>query len=202
MFALGSHASAPLRLSIFSVEVKLNYSACPLFGRVHHAGIEGPRIHVEADGAMVEFARIHHAMNRIGRVDGAGMRDIHLNRVGGFEPAGSTVQILMDEVKVFHVQAADGNGHPAILVAMIVHRTGLPDLPANSHQFVKRSPVDEIPGVVLPVPVQVGSERVSADRSVLQKTAYWLSRHEGRLGQLAKAINESLDGNRLYSGGH
>jgi hypothetical protein len=202
MFMLRSHASVPLRLSIFGVEVELYCPACPLFGRVHHAGIEGPRIHVQADGALVEFARIHHAMNGIGWVDGAGMRDIHLDRVGGFEPAGSTIQVLMNEMKIFHVQTADGNGHPAILVAMIVHRTGLADLPANGHQFVKRSPVDEIASVVLPVPVQVRSERVSADGSVLQKTAYRLGWPEGGLGQLAQAVNESLDGNRFYSGRH
>ena len=111
-------------------------------------------------------------------------------------------QILMNQMKILHLQAPDGNRHPAILVAMIVHRTRLPDLPANGHQFVKRSAVDEIAGVVLPVPVQVRSERIGADGRVLQKAPHWLGRAEGRLGQLPQSFDECLNGNRFYCGGH
>ena len=60
-------------------------------------------------------------MHGIGGIDGAGMSDIHLDGVGGFEAATAPLQILMNQMKVLHLQAPDGDRHPAILVAMIVH---------------------------------------------------------------------------------
>src|ERR1039457_6412605 len=103
---------------------------------------------------------------------------------------------------VLDLQAPNGNRHPAILVAMIVHRTRLPNLPTNGHQLVKRRPVDEISRVVLAIPVQVRSERICADGSLLQKAPNRLSRTEGRFGQLPQPLDESLDGNGLDRGRH
>ena len=76
---------------------------------------------MQADRALVEFPRIQYAMHRIGGIHGARLGDIHLDNVGGLEPAGSTFQILVHEMKVLYLQAPDRNRHPAILVAMIVH---------------------------------------------------------------------------------
>ncbi len=55
----------------------------------------------------------------------------------------------MENVKIFHQQAADGDGHPAVLVAVVVNRTGLTDLPANGHQFVETGLVDQVASVML-----------------------------------------------------
>src|SRR5579864_4258253 len=85
---------------------------------------------------------------------------------------------------------------------MVVYRTRLPDLPANRHQFVQRRSVNEISGVMLPVPIEVGCERIRADRRVLQKLPNRLDLVEGDLCELAKTLDESLNGNRLYRSGH
>jgi hypothetical protein len=157
---------------------------------------------VQADGALVELARIDHAMHGISGVDGAGVSDIHFDGVGGFEAGPALLQILMNQMKVFHLQAADGDSHPAILVAMVVHGAGLADFPANGHQFVKWRAVDEVASVVLAVPVEVGRERVGADRSVLEKAADGFGWTEGGLGQLPQCFEELLNRHRFRGGDH
>ena len=157
---------------------------------------------MQADCAFIEFAGIDDAMNGIGRIDGARLRDVHLDRVGGFELGAPALQVLVNEMEIFHVQAADGDGHPAILVAMIMYGTSLPDFPANGHQFVQRRPVDEIARVVLAVPVQVGPERIGADGCVLKQAADWFGRAEGGFGELAETFDQGLNGDGLNYGGH
>src|SRR5450631_1642255 len=126
-----------LRFPVFGVEVELNFSARSLLRRINDASIKGPRIYVKANRALVKFPGIHYAMHGIGGIYGARIGNIHLDRVSRLQAAGSPLQILMNKMEVFHLHASDGNRHPAILVAMIVHRTRLPNLPANGHQFVR-----------------------------------------------------------------
>ena len=76
---------------------------------------------------------------------------------------------------------------------MVVNRTGLPNVPTDGDQFVERSLVDQVAGIVLAVPGDVRSERVGVERSVSQKLAKLLSFIEGWLGELAKFGDEILD---------
>ena len=76
---------------------------------------------MKADGALPEVPGIHHAVYGICRIDRAGMSLVHLERVERFELAAAGLEILADEMEVLHQQAAHGNGHPAVLVAVIVH---------------------------------------------------------------------------------
>lgn len=191
-----------LRFAVFGVEVELDFAAGALFGRVDHAGIEGARVDVQADRALVKFATIHHAMNGIGGIDCAGLRDIHLDGVGGLKAATALLQILVNQMKIFHLQAPDGDGHPAVLIAMIMHRAGLADLPANGHQFVERGAVDEIASVVPAVPVEIGRERVGADGSSLEKATHGFDAVEGGLRELPQALDELLNGYRFRGGDH
>ena len=142
-----------------------------LLGGIDDASVEGARIHVQADGALVEVTRIEDAVNWLERIDGAGMSQIHLDGFGGFDMAFAGCNILMHDMKVFNEQAADGDGHPAILVAVVVDRTGLADFPADGNQFVERCFIDEVAGVVLAVPGEIGRERVGIQRGVLQKSS-------------------------------
>jgi hypothetical protein len=155
---------------------------------------------VQADRALIEFTRIHDAMDGIGGIDGTRMKDIDLDGVGGFEAAMTTLQILMNQMKVFYLKAADGGGHPAILVAMVVHGTGLADFPANGHQFIEWRAVNEVAGVVLTVPIEIGCERVGADGSVLEKAANGFGGAEGGFGHLTQAFDKCSDGNSFNGG--
>lgn len=118
-------------LAIGGVVVQLDFSASALFGGVHHAGIEGARIDVQADRALVEFAGIQHTMNGFLGIDGAGLGDIHLNDLGQLQFAAAGGDVLVYDMEILYLQTADGYGHPTILIAMIVDGTGLPDLPTD-----------------------------------------------------------------------
>jgi hypothetical protein len=76
---------------------------------------------MQADGAFAKLFGIDDAMNGISGIYGAGMSRIHFDSVGGRELALSVIDVLRDKMEIFDHEAADGDCHPAILVAMIVH---------------------------------------------------------------------------------
>jgi hypothetical protein len=47
--------------------------------------------------------------------------------------AGAALCVAFLDAKILYAQPADGRGHPAILVTMIVNAAALADLPANGH---------------------------------------------------------------------
>src|SRR5580692_1707079 len=191
-----------LRFAVFGGEVELDFAACALLGRVDDAGVEGARVHMQAYRALPEFAGVDDSMDRIAGIDRAGMSDIHFYCIQRLEARTALCNVLMHEVKVLDLQAAYGDSHPAILIAMIVDRTHLPDLPADGHQFVERRAIDEVARVVLAVPGQVGRERVGVDRSLLQKAADGFGDRESRLRHLPQAFDKFCDGNGLHGGKH
>ena len=86
--------------------MQLDFTAGALLGRVDHAGIEWARVNMQADGALVELAGIDNAVDGIGRVHGAGMRDVHLDGIERFQLAAAAGQILMNQTKILHLQPA------------------------------------------------------------------------------------------------
>ena len=173
--------------------MEANLAAGALLGRVDDTTIEGPRIDVEADGPIVELARVEYAMHGVGGIDGAGIGRVHLFDIFRLEIADAGGQILMDGVKIFNLQAAYGDGHPAVLVAVVMHGAGLADLPADGEQLIDRSFIDQVAGVVLAIPGEIGSEGFGMDRSVLQECAKLLNLVEGRIGQFAEFGDEGVD---------
>ena len=109
----------------------MNFAAGALLSGVDDAAVEGTGVDVQADGALVEFSRVEHTVNGFERINSAGMRSIHLYSFGDFDTALAEGDILIDHVEVLHQQAADGNGHPAVLVAVVVDGAGLADFPAD-----------------------------------------------------------------------
>ena len=115
---------------------------------------------MQAHGALVEFARVQHAVHRLERIDCARMCGVHLKRVRRFQFASALLDLLKHNPVILDKQASDGNRHPAILIAMIVNRADLADFPADGDQLVERRLIDQIARVVLAVPAQVGRQRV------------------------------------------
>ena len=132
--------------------MELDLAAGVLLGRINHTGIERPGINVQADRSLIEFAWVVDAMHGFLRIDGAGMSGVHLHGVSGFEITRSGLELLRNHTIVFDQQPADGNGHPAILVAVVMHRASLSDLPTHGNQLVERSFVDQVAGVMLSIP--------------------------------------------------
>ena len=52
---------------------------------------------------------------------------------------------------------------------MIVHRTALAYIPADGEEFVELGLVDEVAGVVLAVPGQIGGEAGLVDRHLFEQ---------------------------------
>jgi hypothetical protein len=71
--------------------VKFDLATSALLGRVNHAGIEWPRVDMQAHCAIVELPRIIDAMYRILRIDRAGMLRVHLHGVGRLQFAPAAV---------------------------------------------------------------------------------------------------------------
>src|ERR1700689_3697841 len=70
-------------LPVRRVVVQLNFSAGALLRGIDDASIERARIHMQADRALVELARVEHAMHRLSGINRAGLRNIHLDSIGG-----------------------------------------------------------------------------------------------------------------------
>src|ERR1700689_3837105 len=139
-------------LSVRRVVVQLNFSAGALLRGINDATVEGTRIHMQADGPLAELPRVDHAMHRLPRITRARLRNVHLQDVSGLELTAPGAQVLANHAEIFHLQTPDGRRHPAVLVPMVMHRTGLADLPADGQQFVERSFIDQITRVMLPIP--------------------------------------------------
>src|SRR5579872_5876681 len=102
--------------------MELDLAASVLLGRIHNTGVERPRINMQTDRSLLEFARIVDAMHGFLRIDSAGMHLVHFYSVGCFKVTGSGVESLRNQTIVFDQQSADGHRHPAILIAVVMHR--------------------------------------------------------------------------------
>ena len=147
--------------------------------------------------ALAEVAGIVDAVNRLQRIDGTGLGWIHFDGVGGFEVAGAGIQILRDDTKVLDPKPSHWNRHPAVLLAVVVHGTGLSHFPTDGNQFIEGRLVDQIAGVVLLVPGEIGGQSVGHNRGILQEADNLVDAIEGGLGKLSQFSDEILDWNRL-----
>jgi len=186
-----------LRFAVLGVETQLYLATCALFRRVDDARIEGSGIDVKANRTLIEFAWIHHAVDRITGVDSAGMRDVHLHGIQRLQPACSGINVLAYEMEILHLKAPNRNRHPAILVTMVMDRAGLTDLPANRHQFIKSSTIDKVSGVVLTVPIEIWRKRVRVDGHLRQEPPNRFYRSERRLRHLPQPLHELVNGHCL-----
>jgi hypothetical protein len=182
--------------------MQLNFATGAVLGGVDETAVEGARVDVEADGALVELAGVENTMYRLEGIDGAGMRGVHLDGVGGLDRALAKGKILVKHAKILDQQTADGDGHPTILVFVVVHGAGLADLPADGEQLIDRSFIDQVAGVVLAIPGEIGSEGFGMDRSALQECAKLLNLVEGRIGQFAEFGDERVDWGLFDGDGH
>ncbi len=148
-----------------------DFAAGALLRRINDASVERPRIYVQTDSTLVELARIDYSMYGICGVHCTGMGEVHLHGVERLQLAAPGRQILMNKVEVFYVKPAEWNRHPAVLVAMIMNGTGLAYLPANGHQLIEWSAIDQIARVVLTVPGEIRCEGLDIDRPLREELA-------------------------------
>ena len=138
---------------------------------------------MQANCALVELAGIVDAVDGFERIHRAGLAGIHFHRGCSFQFAGALIQVLGYHVEVFDLQASDGNGHPAILFAVIMDGTCLTDLPADGDKFVEGSLVDQVASVVLLVPSEIWRQGIGLNGSLLQECDDLVDAVESGLGE-------------------
>ena len=126
------------------------------------------RVDVDAGGALVEFGEIEDLMDGLFPLDGAGMVVVHVVGTARTEIASALSAVLIFDAEILDAEFADGDGHPAILSAMIMDAADLADFPADGHDFEEIAFEDEISRVMALGVEEVGLERVYAELILLE----------------------------------
>jgi len=155
-----------VELAEFGGVVEGNVAVGAFFELVDFAGVERLGVDVNADGALIVFGKIEDLVDGFEGIDVDGIRGIHFIDVGGDEFAGAGViggGVAVFDAEILDLEAADGGGHPAILVAMIVDAGELADFPADGHTFEEIVLEDEIACVTALGEKRIFFEGVGAD---------------------------------------
>ena len=121
---------------------------------------------MNADGALIVFGEIQNLVDRLERIDVTGIGGVHLINVGRLKPTGAGVigkSVAVFNAEILDFESADGGGHPAVLIAMIVNAGELADFPTNSHAFEKIVLKDEIASVAALGKIEISVERFRAN---------------------------------------
>ena len=78
-----------VEFAVFAGVVEGDVAVGAFFFGVDFATVEGFRVDVDADGALVEFRQIQNLMNRFERIDVDGVGAIHFVDFGGNDFAGA-----------------------------------------------------------------------------------------------------------------
>ena len=155
-----------MELAEFGSVVEGNVAVGALFELVDFAGVERLGVNVDADGALIVFGEVENLMDGFEGIDVDGICGIHFVDVGGGESTGAEVVgggVAIFDAEILDLEAADGGGHPAILIAMIVDAGELADFPADGHTFEEIVFENEIAGVAALGEKNIFFERVGAD---------------------------------------
>ena len=155
-----------MELAVFGSVVERDVAVGALFELIDFAGVERLGINVNADGALIVFGEIENLMDRFEGIDVDGIGGVHFVDVRGDESTGAGViggGVAIFDAEILDLEAADGRGHPAVLIAMIVDAGELADFPADGHTFEEIVFENEIAGVAALGEENIFFERVGAD---------------------------------------
>ena len=102
-----------------------------MVAEINFATVEGLGINVHADGALVEFRQVHDFVYRFDRIHIGGMRGVEIVGIRGNNFARAVNGVAAVHAIILNAEPADGRGHPAILIAVIVDAAELADFPAD-----------------------------------------------------------------------
>jgi len=137
-----------VKLAVFAGVVEGDVAVGAFFAGVDFATVERFGIDVDAYCALVKFRQVQNLVNGFEGVYVDGMDAVHFVDLRGNDFAGAAGGVLFLDAKILDFQAADGSGHPAILIAMIVDAAVLADFPTDGHALEEIVLEDEIAGVI------------------------------------------------------
>ena len=187
-----------MEFAVFAGVVERDVAVSAFFALIDFATVERLGVDMDADGALIEFRQVQDLMNGFEGIDVHGMSAIHLIDFRGNDLAGTAGGVFLFDAKILDFQAADGSGHPAILVAMIVDAAVLADFPADGHALEKIVFEDEIPGVVALGEEAIFFEALGAD-GVVEDIVLDVFEREIALGDGGEGFDPVGDGELLDS---
>jgi len=185
-----------VELAVFAGVVERHVAVGAFFALINFATVERLGIDVDADGALLEFRKIQNLMNGFEGIYVDGMGAVHLVDFRGDDLACAARGVFFFDAKILDFQAADGSGHPAILIAMIVDAALLADFPADGHALEEIVFENEIAGVVA-----FGEEAIFVEapgaHGVVDDVVLNIFEREVALGDGSEALDPIGDGKLL-----
>jgi hypothetical protein len=185
-----------VEFAVFAGVVERDVAVGAFFALIDFATVERLGIDVNADGALLEFRKIQDLMNGFKGIDVNGMSAVHLVDFRGDDLAGATGGVFLFDAKILDFQPADGSGHPAILIAMIVDTAVLADFPADGHALEEIIFENEIAGVVALGEEAIFFEALGAD-GMVEDVVLDVFQSEATLGDGSEAFDPVGDRNLL-----
>ena len=125
-----------------------------------------------------------------------GMRAVHFVDFRGNDFTSAAGGVFFVDAEILDFQAADGRGHPAVLVAMIVNAAVLADFPADGHTLEEIVFENKIASVIALGKEEIFFERLGTD-SVLDDVVLDVLEREIALGDSGEAFDPVGDGELL-----
>jgi hypothetical protein len=125
-----------------------------------------------------------------------GMRAVHFVDFRGNDIAGAAGRVFLFDAKILDFQAADGCGHPAILITMIVDTAVLADFPADRHALEEIVFENEIARVIPFGEEEILFECFGPD-GVVDDVVLNVFEREGTIGDRGEAFDPVSDGELL-----
>ena len=126
------------------------------------------------------------------------MSAVHFVDFRGDDFASAAGSVFLFYTKILDFQAADGSGHPAVLVAMIVDAAVLADFPADGHALEKIVFENEIARVVALGEEAIFFEALGAD-GMVEDVILDVFEREVALGDGGEGFDPIGDGELLDS---
>jgi hypothetical protein len=124
------------------------------------------------------------------------MGSVHFVDFRGNDLAGAAGCVFFFDTEILDFQAADGSGHPTVLVAMIVDTAVLADFPTDGHALEDRVFENEIAGVVAFGEEEIFFEGFGTD-GMVEDIALDGFKSEVALGDGGEAFDPIRDGELL-----
>ncbi len=125
-----------------------------------------------------------------------GMCAVHLVDFRWNDFACATARVFFVDAEVLDFQAADGRGHPAVLIAMIVDTAVLADFPADGHALEEIVLENEIARVIPFREKKIFFQRLGFD-GMLDDVVLDVLEREVALGDGCKSFDPVRDGELL-----
>jgi hypothetical protein len=193
-----------VKLAVFAGVVERDVAVGAFFALVDFATVEGFGIDVNAHSPLVELRKIQNLMDGLERIDVHRMGAVHFVDFRGNDFAGTAGGVFFFDAKILDFQAADGSGHPAVLIAMIVDAAVLADFPADGHALEKIIFENKIARVIAFGEEAILVERFGTD-GVLHDVVLDIFKRKVALGNSGEALDpigdgELIDGELFWHG--